>query len=89
MIAKILAFNWPPLAGILACINENWTHPLWKVFKWTEFALSYVLPIVLSVVLYTKICRVLWARNQFLHKGDAVDFSFLLFFKYFYLQIVV
>ncbi|KAH7711671.1 Protein NPR-15, partial [Aphelenchoides avenae] len=62
------------IPGILACINESWTHPLWKVFRWTEFALSYVLPIALSVVLYTKICRVLWTKNQFLHK-DKVSAS--------------
>ncbi|KAF7638015.1 hypothetical protein Mgra_00002468 [Meloidogyne graminicola] len=36
---------------------------LWKIYKWSEFLLTYVLPIVISVLLYSRICRVLWSTK--------------------------
>uniref|UniRef100_A0A915D104 G-protein coupled receptors family 1 profile domain-containing protein n=1 Tax=Ditylenchus dipsaci TaxID=166011 RepID=A0A915D104_9BILA len=42
----------------------------WSTFKWVEFSLSYALPIILSIGLYTKIYFVLWRKNDFIH-GDS------------------
>uniref|UniRef100_A0A915NUB5 G-protein coupled receptors family 1 profile domain-containing protein n=1 Tax=Meloidogyne floridensis TaxID=298350 RepID=A0A915NUB5_9BILA len=37
---------------------------IWKIYKWSEFLLTYALPIIISVLLYSRICRVLWFKNK-------------------------
>ncbi|KAI3416020.1 hypothetical protein GPALN_005576 [Globodera pallida] len=41
---------------------------LWRAYKWSEFVLTYAFPVVLSAFLYARICRVLWAKNNILHR---------------------
>ncbi|KAL7075056.1 hypothetical protein ACQ4LE_005571 [Meloidogyne hapla] len=37
---------------------------IWKIYKWSEFLLTYALPIIISVLLYSRICRVLWSKSS-------------------------
>ena len=44
-------------------------------FEVAEMSISYFIPVILSAILYTKICMVLWRRNDVIHKNcnPAVD----------------
>ncbi|KAL3097866.1 hypothetical protein niasHS_000601 [Heterodera schachtii] len=42
---------------------------LWRAYKWSEFVLTYALPVLLSASLYARICRVLWAKSAILQKN--------------------
>ncbi|KAI1732322.1 7 transmembrane receptor (rhodopsin family) domain-containing protein [Ditylenchus destructor] len=55
------------------CINpySYQGHLYWLIYKWVEFAVSYAIPCVVSVVLYAIICRNLWFRDNTIHN----DFS--------------
>ncbi|KAH7711752.1 Protein NPR-15 [Aphelenchoides avenae] len=45
----------------LLCINLWRFATLWKVFKWVEFCVSYIFPIVVAIALYPRTCRAVWA----------------------------
>ncbi|KAL3081076.1 hypothetical protein niasHT_037544 [Heterodera trifolii] len=42
---------------------------LWRAYKWSEFVLTYALPVLLSASLYARICRVLWAKSAILQNN--------------------
>ena len=50
---------------------------LWRAYKWSEFGLTYAFPILVSVLLYSRICRVLWNYSGFLQKSSK-SFSFFI-----------
>uniref|UniRef100_A0A915ETJ9 G-protein coupled receptors family 1 profile domain-containing protein n=1 Tax=Ditylenchus dipsaci TaxID=166011 RepID=A0A915ETJ9_9BILA len=47
------------------------TKSIWvNTFKWSEVVITYFVPILLSGLLYTKICRVLWFKDDLIHRND-------------------
>lgn len=41
----------------------------WEAFEITEMAISYFIPVVVSAVMYTKICMVLWIKNHLIYNS--------------------
>ncbi|KAI1707322.1 7 transmembrane receptor (rhodopsin family) domain-containing protein [Ditylenchus destructor] len=54
--------------GMARCANFCLGTTEWITFKWIEFFLTYPIPLIISVVMYTKICRVLWSHNKALRQ---------------------
>ncbi|KAI1695995.1 7 transmembrane receptor (rhodopsin family) domain-containing protein [Ditylenchus destructor] len=38
-------------------------------YRYAELIFTYVIPIILSAIIYFRICRTLWSTSTFLHKG--------------------
>lgn len=53
------------------CYNKHSKLPLFVYYKWSEVVLTYFLPILLSAVLYNKICQVLWNSGTNLLRGKG------------------
>ncbi len=59
-----------------------------KIYKWSQAALTYVIPILLSAVLYWLVCRVLWGKNALIHtRGTAIPIPNAIFVSHFSDQI--
>uniref|UniRef100_A0A9J2PEB5 G-protein coupled receptors family 1 profile domain-containing protein n=1 Tax=Ascaris lumbricoides TaxID=6252 RepID=A0A9J2PEB5_ASCLU len=62
------------------CHNIYSSSSFWQNYKWIEFASFYFLPCIIFVVLYSKVSKVLWAKNRFLQQGRILC-SFIIFSK--------
>ncbi|MFH4978454.1 hypothetical protein AB6A40_005163 [Gnathostoma spinigerum] len=65
------------------CTNPYTNTTFWLRYKWTEFISFYFLPCIIFLILYTKVSRVLWAKNRLLYhetnskidNSSRVDYS--------------
>ncbi|VDM47342.1 unnamed protein product [Toxocara canis] len=53
------------------CHNVYSSTAVWKNYKWIEFASFYFLPCIIFVVLYSKVSKVLWAKNRLLQQASS------------------
>lgn len=53
------------------CHNIYSSSSFWQNYKWIEFASFYFLPCIIFVVLYSKVSKVLWAKNRFLQQASS------------------
>ncbi|KAI1723523.1 7 transmembrane receptor (rhodopsin family) domain-containing protein [Ditylenchus destructor] len=69
-LALYIAVPIPGETAISLCHNTQGNHPYWLTFKWVEMVVSFVVPCLVSVVLYTIICRELWSTSSLLNKAQ-------------------
>ncbi|KAI1721569.1 7 transmembrane receptor (rhodopsin family) domain-containing protein [Ditylenchus destructor] len=53
------------------CGNSRSSSPFWVSYKWVEFLSFYFVPCIIFVVLYSKVCCVLWAKNRQLYEEHS------------------
>uniref|UniRef100_A0A914I5X3 G-protein coupled receptors family 1 profile domain-containing protein n=1 Tax=Globodera rostochiensis TaxID=31243 RepID=A0A914I5X3_GLORO len=53
----------------LVCNFNGKSSEFWHRYKFAEFILLYLLPGIIFLTLYTKICKVLWANNRQLYES--------------------
>ncbi|KAI1707485.1 7 transmembrane receptor (rhodopsin family) domain-containing protein [Ditylenchus destructor] len=51
------------------CANVYFGTSKMMWYRYAELIFTYVIPIILSAVIYFRICRTLWSTSSFLHKG--------------------
>uniref|UniRef100_A0A7E4WD43 G_PROTEIN_RECEP_F1_2 domain-containing protein n=1 Tax=Panagrellus redivivus TaxID=6233 RepID=A0A7E4WD43_PANRE len=54
--------------GSRTCSNFHQHTNFWTVYKWVEFANFYFLPCIIFIILYGKVCCVLWSKNKQLYE---------------------
>ncbi|CAM6031255.1 unnamed protein product, partial [Sphagnum compactum] len=53
------------------CSNPHSSTAFWIAYKWVEFFSLYFLPCLVFMVLYSKVCFVLWAKNRELYEEST------------------
>ncbi|KAL3124082.1 hypothetical protein niasHT_004671 [Heterodera trifolii] len=56
-----------------ACTNFNRKSDFWHFYKFAEFVILFLLPGIIFLFLYTKICRILWAQNDKLYENGKAS----------------
>jgi len=54
-------------SGARVCDNLNTGTTSWHVYEYMQVAQHFVIPVVIAVVLYGKICRLLWRVDATAH----------------------